>query len=400
MDEFHFYADPQRGWAWQVPLLTLPHVQFVLMSATLGDVTTIADDLSARTGRETAVVTGVERPVPLSLRVRDDAGARDDRGAARHPARPRLHRALLAGGGARAGAGAHLGEDHHPRAARRDRRGDRRVPLHHPLRADALAARPLGHRRAPRGHAAEVPPARRAARAAGAAARHLRHRHARRRHQRAHPHRAAHGPHEVRRHPDASAHRRASSTRSRAARAAPATTPPARWWRRRPSTRPRTRSSSRKLGDDPKKRRKLVRKKAPDGFVSWGEPSFEKLIDAEPEPLALAHAGEPLDAAQRHRPRRRRVHHDARRSSPRRHEPWRAQLALARRALAIYRTLRTAGVVEQHPDPTTPTRPRASASPSTCSRTSRSTSRCRRSRSPSSSARAGIADAIRSTSSR
>src|SRR6476661_5539971 len=38
MDEFHFYADPERGWAWQVPLLELPQAQFVLMSATLGDV--------------------------------------------------------------------------------------------------------------------------------------------------------------------------------------------------------------------------------------------------------------------------------------------------------------------------------------------------------------------------
>src|SRR5215218_4476578 len=63
MDEFHFYSDPDRGWAWQVPLLTLPRVQFVLMSATLGDVTGIADDLSRRTGRPAARVTGVERPV-------------------------------------------------------------------------------------------------------------------------------------------------------------------------------------------------------------------------------------------------------------------------------------------------------------------------------------------------
>ncbi|GGI45663.1 superfamily II RNA helicase [Agromyces flavus] len=65
MDEFHYYGDPDRGWAWQVPLITLPHAQFVLMSATLGDVTSIADDLTRRTGRETARVTGVERPVPL-----------------------------------------------------------------------------------------------------------------------------------------------------------------------------------------------------------------------------------------------------------------------------------------------------------------------------------------------
>ena len=56
MDEFHYYADPQRGWAWQVPLLELPQAQFVLMSATLGDVTELAADLTRRNGRETAVV--------------------------------------------------------------------------------------------------------------------------------------------------------------------------------------------------------------------------------------------------------------------------------------------------------------------------------------------------------
>ncbi|MFF2371779.1 DEAD/DEAH box helicase [Agromyces sp. NPDC058110] len=65
MDEFHYYGDPDRGWAWQVPLLLLPRAQFVLMSATLGDVTAIAEDLTRRTGRPTARVTGVERPVPL-----------------------------------------------------------------------------------------------------------------------------------------------------------------------------------------------------------------------------------------------------------------------------------------------------------------------------------------------
>src|SRR6478609_1158935 len=53
MDEFHYYGDADRGWAWQVPLLLLPRAQFVLMSATLGDVTTIAEDLSRRTGRPT-----------------------------------------------------------------------------------------------------------------------------------------------------------------------------------------------------------------------------------------------------------------------------------------------------------------------------------------------------------
>jgi superfamily II RNA helicase len=67
MDEFHYYADGQRGWAWQVPLLTLPDTQFLLMSATLGDVSEIADDLTLRTGRETVVIDDAERPVPLSF---------------------------------------------------------------------------------------------------------------------------------------------------------------------------------------------------------------------------------------------------------------------------------------------------------------------------------------------
>jgi superfamily II RNA helicase len=68
MDEFHYYADPQRGWAWQVPLLLLPRAQFLLMSATLGDVDALATDLERRTGREVAQVTGVTRPVPLEFR--------------------------------------------------------------------------------------------------------------------------------------------------------------------------------------------------------------------------------------------------------------------------------------------------------------------------------------------
>ncbi|HEY7921185.1 MAG TPA: DEAD/DEAH box helicase, partial [Streptosporangiaceae bacterium] len=65
MDEFHFYADPDRGWAWQVPLLELPRAQFVLMSATLGDVRRFETDLTWRTGRPTAVIHSAERPVPL-----------------------------------------------------------------------------------------------------------------------------------------------------------------------------------------------------------------------------------------------------------------------------------------------------------------------------------------------
>ncbi|WP_433508186.1 DEAD/DEAH box helicase [Pseudonocardia halophobica] len=68
MDEFHFYADPDRGWAWQVPLVELPQAQFLLMSATLGDTSFFRDDLTRRTGRATREITSVERPVPLHYR--------------------------------------------------------------------------------------------------------------------------------------------------------------------------------------------------------------------------------------------------------------------------------------------------------------------------------------------
>src|SRR3954454_24423199 len=65
MDEFHFYAEPDRGWAWQVPIIELTGAQFLLMSATLGDVSRFEADLTRRTGRPTAVVAHTERPVPL-----------------------------------------------------------------------------------------------------------------------------------------------------------------------------------------------------------------------------------------------------------------------------------------------------------------------------------------------
>ncbi|UYG16050.1 DUF3516 domain-containing protein [Brachybacterium huguangmaarense] len=68
MDEFHFYGDSQRGWAWQVPLVELPRCQFVLMSATLGDVSFFVEDLEARTDRGVTVVADAPRPVPLDFR--------------------------------------------------------------------------------------------------------------------------------------------------------------------------------------------------------------------------------------------------------------------------------------------------------------------------------------------
>jgi len=64
MDEFHYYSDPERGVAWQIPLITLPHTRFLLMSATLGDVSAIQEHVQDRTGVEAVLVSSEHRPVP------------------------------------------------------------------------------------------------------------------------------------------------------------------------------------------------------------------------------------------------------------------------------------------------------------------------------------------------
>jgi superfamily II RNA helicase len=105
-----------------------------------------------------------------------------------------------------------------------------------------------------------------------------------------------------------------------------------------------------KAGDDPKKRRKVVRKKPPEGFVSWGEATFTRLVEAEPEPLTssfqVSHSmllnviGRPGDAfkAMRH------LLEDN-------HEDRKSQIRLIRRAIAMYRALLAAGVVEKLDEP-------------------------------------------------
>lgn len=65
MDEFHYYSDRDRGVAWQVPLLTLPQSKFLLMSATLGETAFFVRELTQLTGTETALVKSTDRPVPL-----------------------------------------------------------------------------------------------------------------------------------------------------------------------------------------------------------------------------------------------------------------------------------------------------------------------------------------------
>jgi len=101
-----------------------------------------------------------------------------------------------------------------------------------------------------------------------------------------------------------------------------------------------------KAGDDPRKRRKMVRKKPPPGMVSWGRPTFERLVAAQPEPLAssfdVSHAmllnviGRPGNAytAMKHLI----TDSDEDRPAQRRH---------IHRAIAIYRALLSGGVVER-----------------------------------------------------
>ncbi|MCH7228490.1 DEAD/DEAH box helicase [Haloferula sp. A504] len=67
MDEFHYYSDPDRGIAWQVPLLTLSQARFLLMSATLGETSFFEKELSRLNGAPTVLVRSEDRPVPLEF---------------------------------------------------------------------------------------------------------------------------------------------------------------------------------------------------------------------------------------------------------------------------------------------------------------------------------------------
>jgi hypothetical protein len=72
MDEFHYYSDRDRGMAWQIPLLTMPQTRFLLMSATLGETEFFEKELTQLTGRETATIRSSQRPVPLDYRYSED----------------------------------------------------------------------------------------------------------------------------------------------------------------------------------------------------------------------------------------------------------------------------------------------------------------------------------------
>ena len=125
MDEFHFYADPERGWAWQVPLIELPKAQFVLMSATLGDVSRFEADLTRRTGLANRGDPHGRAAGAAGLLLRARSLARDAVRAAQYRSGTDLRGALHPGGRPGAGAGADEHQRVQPRGEGRHRRPDR-----------------------------------------------------------------------------------------------------------------------------------------------------------------------------------------------------------------------------------------------------------------------------------
>ncbi|SNR38143.1 Helicase conserved C-terminal domain-containing protein [Haloechinothrix alba] len=348
-DEFHFYSEPDRGWAWQVPLLELTGAQFLLMSATLGDVSFFCADLTHRTGRTTTPVTSAQRPVPLTYRY----------------AMTPLHETvdeLLHGGQAP------VYVVHFSQAAAAER-AQSLTSINVCTKAEKAAiAEHIGGFRFTAGfgktlsrlvrhgigvhHAGMLPRYRRLveqlAQAGllkvicgtdtlgvginvpirtvvftaltkfdGVRQRHLK---AREFHQIA-----------------GRAGRAGFDTDGYVVVQAPEHVI-------------ENAKALAKAGDDTKKRRKVVRKKAPEGFVNWTESTFERLTQSEPEPLvssfAVSHAmllnviarpGTAFTAM-------RRLLEDN-------HEPRHMQRKHILRAIAIYRALRAAGVVEELDEP-------------------------------------------------
>jgi superfamily II RNA helicase len=351
MDEFHYYGDPDRGWAWQVPLLELPRAQFLLMSATLGDVSFFREDLARRTGRSTAVVAGSDRPVPLTyyyertpvhetieeLLATDRAPVyvvHPTQAAALERAQAltsvniasRAQRdaiaAAIGGFRFRSGFGATLSRlvrhgvgVHHAGMLPRYRRlvetlaqagllkvvcgtDTLGVGINVPIRTVLLTS---------------------LAKYDGIKVRHL----------------TAREFHQISGRAGRAGYDTAGTVVAQA-----------------PEHEVENARLIAKAGDDPKKLKKLVRKKPPEGFVSWGEATFTRLIDSEPEPLrssfrvthamllnVLARPGDPFPAV-------RQLLEDN-------HEPRANQLRHIRRAIAIFRALVAGGVVVEvdPPDP-------------------------------------------------
>ncbi|MGI6879033.1 DEAD/DEAH box helicase [Microbacterium sp. gxy059] len=344
MDEFHYYGDRDRGWGWQIPLLLLPRAQFLLMSATLGDTTRIEDDLTRRTGRATTLVAGAERPVPLHFSYE------------KRPAHEVVTELLdenevpvyivhfsQAAAMERAQSLASIAV---ASRAQRDEiaeaLGDFRFTTSFGKTLSRLVRAGIGVH-----HAGMLPRYRRLVETL-----------------------AQRGLLRVICGTDTlgvginvpirtvlvTALSKYDGTRMRrlgarefhqiAGRAGRAGYDPyGNVIVLAPEHEIENEQARKKAGDDPKKLKKVQKKQAPKGFVSWSEQTFENIIEADPEPLApqmqmtsamlinvIARGGD--------------VFANVRSLVFDNHQPPREQYALARRALAIFRTLRDAGLVE------------------------------------------------------
>lgn len=349
MDEFHYYSEPDRGWAWQVPLIELPHVQFLLMSATLGDVSFFRDDLTRRTGRPTTVVGGTERPVPLTFSyARTPIGETIEELVTTHQAPVYVVHFTQAAALERAQALTSVNMcSKEEKAAIADAIGAFRFTTGFGKTLSRLVRHGIGVH-----HAGMLPKYRRLierlaqdgllkvicgtdtlgvginvpirtvlmtglTKFDGTRTRHLR---AREFHQIA-----------------GRAGRAGFDTMGTVVVQAP-------------EHEIENHRLVLKAGDDPKKLKKIQRKKPPEGFVSWGEPTFERLVAASPEPLTsrfrvsnsmllnvIARPGNCFTAM-------RHLLEDN-------HEARPLQRKHIRQAIALYRGLLQAGIVEQMDEP-------------------------------------------------
>ncbi|MFB6717667.1 MULTISPECIES: DEAD/DEAH box helicase [unclassified Streptomyces] len=349
MDEFHFYAEPDRGWAWQIPLLELPQAQFVLMSATLGDVRMFEEDLTRRTGRPTSVVRSATRPVPLSYeyRLTPITETLTELLETRQSPVYIVH-FTQAAAVERAQSLMSINmctKEEKEKIA--DLIGNFRFTTKFGQNLSRYVRHGIGVH-----HAGMLPKYRRLVEKLAQA-----------------------GLLKVICGTDTlgvgvnvpirtvlfTALTKYDGNRVRTLRAREFHQIAGRAGRagfdtagfvvaQAPEHVIENEKAVKKAGDDPKKKRKVVRKKAPEGFVAWSETTFDKLIQSDPEPLnsrfrvthtmllsVIARPGNAFEAM-------RRLLEDN-------HEPRRAQLRHIRRAIAIYRSLLDGGVVEQLGEP-------------------------------------------------
>ncbi|WP_030988113.1 DEAD/DEAH box helicase [Streptomyces sp. NRRL S-1813] len=349
MDEFHFYAEPDRGWAWQIPLLELPQAQFILMSATLGDMSRFEEDLTRRTGKPTSVVRSATRPVPLSYEYRTTPMTETLTELLETRQSP-VYIVHFTQAAAVERAQALMSINMCTRAEKdqiADLIGNFRFTTKFGQNLSRYVRHGIGVH-----HAGMLPKYRRLVEKLAQA-----------------------GLLKVICGTDTlgvgvnvpirtvlfTALTKYDGSRVRTLRAREFHQIAGRAGRagfdtagfvvaQAPEHVVENEKALAKAGDDPKKRRKVVRKKAPEGFVNWGENTFEKLIASDPEPLnsrfrvthamllsVIARPGNAFEAM-------RKLLEDN-------HEPRKNQLRHIRRAIAIYRSLLDGGIVERLPEP-------------------------------------------------